>query len=135
MQKMVHSLTMLLVLYHTLVGCCWHHAHAAVPSDRAVAEVNATCCGHSHSDHHGSQESGDHSHRDGNGCEQARCVFLIPAADTGWDVFSSGGHSGVPCAELPHHNVLASNAATSESPPPSGLPPLRLHLVNRILLV
>lgn len=135
MHKMVHSLTMLLVLYHTLVGCCWHHAHAAALSDRADVQVTASCCGHSHHEHDTGAEPADHSPRDGRGCEHGRCVFLVPPVDGNAGIVDAVARADVIWGDLPPRGRLSSSVSTSELPPPVGLPPHRLHLVNRVLLI
>jgi hypothetical protein len=136
MRKIVHSLTLLLVLYHTLVGCCWHHAHGEGQSTRPDAPEHVACCGHSHEGHDHRHQSSEGSDGSDNGCDHGQCEFLVPptgddigiadrlAADNGLCLVSFCG------------GILPSNGCdASESPPPSGPPPLRLHLVNQIFLI
>ena len=135
MHKSVHRLTMLLVLYHTLVGCCWHHSHAETPEVLAEASVGATCCGHSHDEHGDRHEPSDPPHSDDSGCDHGTCVFFVPPTDAGTDAVDETAPVNGLCSDLPRHGILSASWAIGEPPRPAGVPSLRLHMVNQILLI
>jgi len=133
----MHNVAMYLVLTHMLVGCCWHHAHA---------EHVACCQEHSdavffHRHEDGDHDTGDHDcpHHDSpchqNGCDEGECVFVVPEVDTTVKLID-GGH---PLAIAPMEPFSGGSAkypsASPEAPPPSNPPPLRLHLMNQVLLI
>lgn len=136
MRKIVHSLTLLLVLYHTLVGCCWHHAHGEGQATRADSSHHVACCGHSHEGHdHGRDPSNPPDGND-SGCDHGPCVFLVPPTGDGVGMTDQVAAGKGLCVDLFHGGILPADCCDiSESPPPSGGPPLRLHLVNQILLI
>ena len=135
MHKIVHSLAIFLVLYHTLVGCCWHHAHA-VPFPKPAASVStAACCDHSHDEPTGRPDSEGVPHHGDRGCDHGKCVFFVPPTDGSADQ----AEQVVPLSEsftgILRHAAILSRCRAGEAPPPAGLPPLRLHLANQILLI
>jgi len=89
MNKWVHNLTMLAVLYHLLVGCCWHHAHG---EPRAAARQTGCALDCPDSFHHGAPHAADEpladgSHEHQGACENPRCTFVLPDPES---VYGSG---------------------------------------------
>jgi hypothetical protein len=132
MHKFVHSLTMLLVLYHLLVGCCWHHAHAESPEPRVESASCTACCGHEHGN---GREPAESPRPHEGGCEGGTCDFVVPQEDGGTEL----AHQSVPanglCSDLPRQERVLPDLPSNAAPPPAGIPGLRLHLVNQILLI
>lgn len=136
MRKIVHSLTLLLVLYHSLVGCCWHHAHGEEQAPRTDASDDVTCCGHSHQGHDHGREPSEAPSRNDTGCEHGKCVFFVPpTADVAGIADSVATSNGLYSDVLQDGIVRSKCSDVRESPPCSARPPLRLHLVNQILLI
>jgi hypothetical protein len=137
MYRMTNILLAIVVLAHSLAGCCWHHAHAAEPS------AKTTCCSHLHADETADHGDSDHHSKDGSvpgesspdGCQEGSCVFL-----------RDGGAPSVgtmPMLALDSYAPIASDpglgsvrlalAACHASQPLA--PPTRLHLLHQLLLV
>lgn len=91
MSTFVHSLMIGVMLLHSVLGCCWHHAHShsgPVSERHAACHGHATCMtfGHAEHDHDGDH---DHSHPAPVGsqddseseepqhlCEHGECVYV-----------------------------------------------------------
>ncbi len=148
MHKLIHNLALFVVLYHLLVGCCWHHAHAVEPHNRDAAtesactdhavgkRVDGDChgCPHQqgHANHHSDQQRPGQSHR---GCPNGHCVFVVPAVDGSVRLVDNVN----PLANVVPHFVATGGpqiaTAASAVTPPIVCSPLRLHLVYQILLI
>ena len=83
--KLIVSVTLLPMLVHSIIGCCWHHAHVDCIFNcmHSTTEANSTqaahkCHGHQH-DHRSEQrgpvvpEPCEH----GDSCNDVRCVYLV----------------------------------------------------------
>lgn len=130
---MNRSLILLLtfvVLAHSLVGCCHHHAHAAAPGKKT-----SCCTAHGHSHSHGQSKKSDDQKAPAKLCCEASCVFvrgdgpvkldlsLMLALDC-WATASSD----VLLDSLQCASELRDDAACIP-------PPARLHLLHQILLI
>ncbi len=135
MHKLVHNLTMILVLYHVVVGCCWHHGHVESPAPSVGGPINTACCGHDHDGHHDGQNPADHSHQQGGECDDGMCFFVVPQVDGGAMAVDRPAFSINLGSNLSRQEGASPRCPLSEPPPPAGIPPLRLHLVNQILLI
>jgi hypothetical protein len=120
---------------HTVLGCCWHHAHACTQecsTRTAVASPNAPAgeCG----DECAASDGADHSHHGPHECKGNSCVFLNLA---GRSALGSTPHSEVPavsclpCVALPIDTAAGASFFAIDAL----LPPLRLHLAQRVLLL
>ena len=91
MSTFVHSLMIGVMLLHSVVGCCWHHAHshAAPISERhATFHGHATCRSFGHAEHDHDDDHDHHQHgpvgsQDGSDseephdmCEHGECVYV-----------------------------------------------------------
>lgn len=130
--RVFSNLTAALLAMHTVLGCCWHHAHACSPECERSASVEE-----SHEEGHGAAgcESG-HSdceqHHGTHVCQKGTCVFVGPAKvrvspTTDWSVsawaFVATGESSLPASSRPGYG--------DDSERPS----LRLHLAHQVLLL
>ena len=99
-QNVITLLMAAAVCWHTVIGCCAHHAHAQTPSGEqppgeqvhreSLCEhhgVHPGSGGHRHADASASAPQSDashahvphrHSSHDPAGCSQTRCVFAAP---------------------------------------------------------
>lgn len=90
---MVRSLaiaaTLLPMLFHSIFGCCWHHAHEGMSRQSVqVAETQPPCQGHKHHECHspaGLQQCGSDTPRSGlpccpdddqHRCDEERCTYI-----------------------------------------------------------
>ena len=78
--KLIVSVILLPMLVHSILGCCWHHAHSEcdLPCEHSTAESHA---GHRHA-HDQCPESSDTSvparGEHNESCDDVRCVYLGP---------------------------------------------------------
>lgn len=87
MHRCVSLLLLLVVLAHSLAGCCWHHCHAAEVAPNAA---DGCCHGHRHDgalarnashvaehDRAAEHQCADASqHGPARACDEAACVFV-----------------------------------------------------------
>jgi hypothetical protein len=138
--RSVCNLTAVTVLAHMLLGCCWHHRHASWSLSACTGYVDlvgADChnrsCGH---EHDGPGAPTDGNHRDRDGCDDSRCVFV------------SGQPSRSPAVCAVEFCDVVAVAATIDDGLPAGsnvwaracnattrCPPLRTHLLEQVLLL
>jgi hypothetical protein len=125
MRALVSNLACLMLAAHLMLGCCWHHAHAcetACHLDGHSGEAD-----HDHDRHAPPAEGDDH-------CQGERCSFLVVAKvrlDSG-----SGAASPVGLLAETSSQAYADLAwlHLSVDRTDSG-PPLRLHLLHRVLRI
>ncbi len=139
MHKLVHNLTLCIVLYHLLVGCCWHHAHRShedycgdAHRQACVADGERHLCDGA-GEVHASAPSVppvEHQH-----CHEGHCFFVVPA----WDGLARW-------VGQVHWVATLNTACTTESltpladhftreSPQQPIAAVRLHLLNQILLI
>src|SRR5262245_26482536 len=75
MHSILSSLTAAALFIHTVFGCCWHHAHAAVQVEVPAAVVKHACCKHHQHDHDSKQPAKPEKCCDD--CEGA-CSYVLP---------------------------------------------------------
>lgn len=129
MNRPITLLLAIVVLAHSLAGCCCHHAHAEV-SDEAT-----TCSTHEHCHEHGNSDDGTESDPPGEPCDEGSCVFVQG--------------DGSPLVELTSVLALDGSVATADEvgldslrisraayPDSQDLAPhTRVHLLHQILLI
>ena len=140
MSKLLSNLTAAALLVHALAGCCWHHGHdcrlalAATERDglAAACHYDDACGGHSHDQ----EPVGEEQRHGDDRCQTAPCAFV--ATQSG---------PTVPASLVQQRDVAAVAPATIAGCPEvyggRGMPslaaadclPLRLHLLNRVLLI
>jgi hypothetical protein len=136
MQKSLYNLMMIAVLHHLLAGCCWHHVHAGTGSGDAEGSRVSTCSCHDqqeHDDGHGlpSEPPG----RRNGGCDRGKCSFVVSRTDDGDGGVDRTGVSGVACQNVAAPICPSVGHFSTEAPPPAGMSPHRLHLMNQVLLI
>jgi hypothetical protein len=138
MFKLVHSLALLAVLYHTMVGCCGHHAHAAQASRDAADAIPVSCCAehdHQHGDEHDHGCPPDQPCRESNHCCCGNGVFVVPQS----------GSPARPAHDLTWFAETALQTMTAAGSPGTRTscefvcadiaPPVRIHLWHQIILI
>lgn len=140
MSPVFSSLTALSLLAHSVLGCCWHHAHACddMGCPHATEDLGG---GHCHTDlsqadGHGDQDACVLGHSGHDDCRGARCVFvsvqrMAPISWLGqplgqaWLADSAIAVAGTMVRCSGRHGPDASD----------GLLPLRIHLLYQVLLI
>jgi hypothetical protein len=132
MRALVSNLACLMLAAHLMLGCCWHHAHAcetACPHACQSGHLNGHSneADHDHDQHAPPAEGDDH-------CQGERCSFLVVAKVR----LDSGCGAASPVALLAETSsqVYADLAwlQLAADRTDSG-PPLRLHLLHRVLRI
>jgi hypothetical protein len=131
------------VALHTVLGCCWHHAHAAtvaLPHQNAASAESAPakkCCHHHHDEpqHADDEPAAEHSHHScpdqcDDKCEapallrvQHDDVVSLPLID--W--------MAAPTEPVVVPAVVVARVDRSDGHLKP--PPLRLHLLHQLLLI
>jgi hypothetical protein len=140
MSGLLSHIAGVVLLLHMLLGCCWHHAHAChhrlLPAP--VSPQGDDCDqwaigGPHHSNGHGSPGDDHHGsdHCQGSWCvftagERLTAVSLAVLQETAITVAPTGHMGTAVTAAVPGPGF--SNLA-------GPCPPLRLHLVNQVLLL
>ena len=136
----VSSLTIAALLAHSLVGCCWHHAHRCRQRVRHATVADSRVADHRHD----TPEAGrfgprDPCERENHGkrrCESGRCVFVLerPGPRPATPVELSCG--------LPAFVSMAGRGASTYAMPEASMPPpdgsrlpVRTHLLLQVLLI
>lgn len=147
MQFPVSHITILVLVIHTAVGCCWHHAHECVTSCCDSPPVLAKGCpcethqSEAHTRSHEQLDKGEQPeggrHRHEQDCDGDHCTFMRSER--------SSEECGEPSLDS---TVLTWDASVQEDSlirpqfvgvpdcPTSGpAPPIRSHLLLRVLLI
>jgi hypothetical protein len=122
-------LTAAVLFAHSVLGCCWHHAHTCQhDTASAVCDEN-----HAHADH-GSPGSEGTSHHNTGICTKEKCVFVRPSIDPmaeGAEMVAISIFGLLPTSDVGLKPVLFSSEWRECSPPL----PVRLHLAHQVLLI
>ena len=109
--KLIVSVTLLSMLVHSILGCCWHHAHSEFRLGCAHS-TSESYRGHHHQHDHRSE------HKDpvvpaplehDQSCDDAPCVYVV--AEPIRNEFAPGLHERV--ATLDYRCSLVLNAAVT----------------------
>ncbi|NUQ61924.1 MAG: hypothetical protein HUU20_05525 [Pirellulales bacterium] len=142
MYRLLHSIAMVAVLAHMVFGCCLHHAHGSCGTSFGDASFAAQSAGpHGLRSPAVVEHTGCHCHAadclshenapEHKGCDERDCVFIKPDDSSSGDLFAPSIDGLFPAP-------LAAHAGQSLRVPcqPVAIPsPLRLHLMNQVLLV
>lgn len=146
MHSVLTHITAGLLLVHALLGCCWHHAHGCSRCRPAAASASPACS-HAGCKHHNERDQARHSDRPNHDdkvpkapCKcptecQGVCTFLPPQK-----VQVARSHAPLP------FDFIAAATVAPDSQLQAGTrqtlcgllkpePPLRLHLLQQILLI
>jgi hypothetical protein len=131
MRAIVSIITAAAFLLHFAAGCCAHHAHAA--DSLAVVKTAAKACKHCHHHESPAESSPGNSDEPGQPCDEGECVFMTASKIV---VARLACTSLLPLvandAGDAHFPGLASAAIDSGG---TLEPPVRLHLLKRVLLI
>ncbi len=139
MHKLVHNLTMFVVLYHLLVGCCCHHAHGVdtghwhdAGGSRCVSVADEERDSHRDCDHHSGEPDSGGQRR---GCHEEHCVFVVLVTDGATRLVGQSYFPTSPGATFTSVVFSSPVQQACRSLPHPCITPLRLHLMNQILLI
>ena len=147
LRRLVLGLAFVAVLFHAVGGCCCHHVHADAgfftsglsTLDSRLSTQTACDC-HRHvdkgtlqEDHGDDGQPADHRHDDD--CGEGSCDFVVPESN-----------DTIVCNPVLSHTVAIIHTLAASGPSllvnrsfdlPSARssPPLRLHLLNQIMLL
>jgi hypothetical protein len=133
-QGLFSHLTAAVLVAHTLLGCCWHHAHRCGQDEGAPGTLASADCTADHADdadHHAPR----HSHHGPHDCLGGACVY-IPAGQTRV-VALAMDLSPAPGLALcfADQSALMPSVETSMFSAGDLCLPVRLHLAHQVLLI
>lgn len=136
MRPIVSFITVAAFVLHMWLGCCAHHAHATEETTchQFVAKLaDPSHAGHGHDNESPCDKSQEDSPSPAEGCTGSYCVFLTIAKT------ELAKLAMVAVLPVPAIDVIAildvsssANLVDTEEPIPY---PVRLHLLNRVLLI
>ena len=147
-RKLIPSVTIVLLMLHLMLGCCWHHEHMCSTHGRIAASSGKTPCPcdahHQHDDRrstaattyqhveqdHGQPQPCRHQ------CDHGPCVFLRTNGIPVLELISE--HINITFATPPTPALAAVIAGHPDLARPFDCPaglPLRAHLLYQILLI
>ena len=144
----IPQITIFVLVLHTALGCCWHHAHDCIAgcSDATTAVEHACPCeSHEHDEHAPSEDDhrgegkrceGDH-HRHEHDCEGDHCTFVRSgrsSEERGERSFDTTFLALDDSAQEPSL-ISARSPQALDQPASNSGPPLRSHLLLGILLI
>jgi hypothetical protein len=134
LRGLLPHLTAALLALHTVLGCCWHHAHACGQACDSVSHVESPHGDADHGANHcGTEDRGTCPSHGMHECLRGACVFLR----LGENDFDRAVQFDLPFFRV-ETDVLPLCSAASLSPLFAAddlLPPLRLHLAHQVLLL
>ncbi len=129
MNRTVTLLLAIVVLAHSLAGCCCHHAHAAELGGPA------TCSSHEHCHEHGHSDDGTDSEAPAKSCNEGSCVFVrgdsVQSVELNLVLALDG--CAATADEVGLDNLRIARCAHGDSQHLA--PHTRLHLLHQILLI
>lgn len=135
MYRLVGTLALAAVLAHTTFGCCLHHAHAEAVTGDGECASGAGGCGDEHSGH--TDCACPHGREPSHGpCDRGQCSFVQPEV-TGGPRVSSERQPLAPATSFPETTGTASRNTidTIDRRRVGCCEPVRLHLLNQVLLI
>ena len=126
MSRLFRILTAVVFAVHLMMGCCWHHAHAC-EGKGDVQPTHGQC-----PDSHDSET--DHSQHGPQDCQESQCSFVASISpNSHWFAQPSQAFVAVLLTDQPSRVGAGYEPhcfATGRL-----LPPVRLYLVNQVLLI
>lgn len=124
-------ITVAVLLAHSLLGCCWHHAHASAGGGSQACAHD----GHGHGHEHGNGQDGSKGEHQHTTCQEASCVFVRGDGPSPIDQSSvlSIDCPVVPASAITRAELRIVRAEYLDSQDLA--PPSRLHLLHQILLI
>lgn len=141
MRSIVSLTTVASLLLHLWLGCCAHHGHSVAACACTGDAEEANCvegdCECESSENAGAAEIGGTAPHEQpvptNGCTENECVFVSVLKVTAPIDFDSAASQ--PVAILSDEGVSLSSSARGRADELQPAPPLRRHLLQRVLLI
>lgn len=136
MRGFLSSLTAVVVFVHAVLGCCSHHSHACGEMHDSLAPIVGDHCAdvrHSSTDGSEARSADDHQGRDdckGSRCEMVRRGYDRPIELSPF-VYQFSGPALHLADQVSNNPFFAQNLCTNGIL----LMPVRLHLMNQVLLI
>ena len=111
---------------HTVLGCCWHHAHAC-ESGGDVQPAQGQC-----PDSFGSGV--DHANQGPRACQGGQCSFVSSSSPNS-DSFAQPFQAFIILLLNDQHPLVGSGSEQHFFAPGWLQPPVRLHLANQVMLI
>ena len=137
MRSFLSNLTVAWLAVHTVLGCCWHHGHGCPQADDFTqsvespeeCEANPSFLACTSADSTGDEHHGPHE------CRGVTCTFLGPTKQNSHELPLQ--LHALPAAPMLCGEPSVSDAASRQEffACDALLPPLRLHLIHRVLLI
>lgn len=134
MHGFLPNLTATLLAVHSVLGCCWHHAHSCPREHHALEAVALPhCCENDHAHHSSTPKNhDDHGRHD---CQEGTCVFLGPTKSSLENHALQTGALHVIYTTLTDSTAYWNVEQGRFFATDALLPRLRLHLICRVLLI
>lgn len=134
-QGLLCAIMSLLLAIHSVIGCCWHHAHqcpdAYGKSDHTIAALEGHC------NHHQDQDSANHAsfvdHAATDQCQSPNCVYVKQTQNDGRAISATSGQLFASILFLPE--TVGSQTLPTTLPCDLLAQSLRVHLVHQVLLI
>lgn len=138
MHRLFAGIAATLLAVHSVLGCCGHHAHACPPECIQV-ELQCSCEAQTTVAVHSGQQAPSaqpaHRHQGAEHCRASACVFLTKTSEESANWLGSARDGLLmqgPAILLPSSPTHAASSLVQRS---IDCPPLRLHLLNQVLLI
>ena len=135
MHNVFSNLTAALLALHTVLGCCWHHAHRCAETYAATVSVaSSDSCDRARHANPATDSDGQ-GHHGRHDCQGSTCVFVSPSKANPHKLAFQFDAS--PAAVVRGNSVSVCRVVGEPPfyPPDALLPPLQLHLANQVLLI
>jgi len=135
MHDVLSHLTAALLALHTVLGCCWHHAHRCTETcEAAESIVAADSCDHAHGVGMACDSDG-HAHHGRHDCQGHTCVFMGPTRARTGELTLHVNTLSAAIASDRASSIGNKVDGQSNDPLDALLPPLRVHLLCTVLLI
>ena len=133
-------ITTILLIVHSALGCCLHHAHVCEANCCETPAATAEMCGCDAHHHEGDEQTGKPPHRHEPGkhaCDGKSCVFVKTEKSAHEMAMALQELAAVQIACLWQQPELIEGhfACAPAARPPAASAPVRAHLLNQVLLI
>jgi hypothetical protein len=133
MHGVLSNLTAALLALHTVLGCCWHHAHSDDAQTGAVIASDACHDGHA-SPSGGAADACGQGHHGSHDCHESKCSFVSTSSPDG-NSFAQPFQASVTRLLDDQHPLVGASFEQRLFATGWLLSPVRLHLANQIMLI
>ena len=134
----ISNLTVVAVIMHALLGCCWHHAHdcaracpGTLSAEHEHASGQAVVCDGDHQPGHS-----DHGRSHSCKCDGVRCALVASPPSKAPSVGAPWYRGAGPAAILPAAGLSPQRGTLARVDDGGPRPPsVRPHLLHQVLLL